>query len=106
MTSHPIEDAKIAEAIESAGKTLEDQNITFEVLGAAQISDWLKDKPRLVDDFFSRPWVVPFCGPDALEEIGKRLNADDVARYRRELKRFYGDFQSARSWDSGSKPTW
>jgi hypothetical protein len=89
MTSYPIEDAKLAEAIESAGKKLEDQKIVFEVLGEAQLSEWLKDKPRIVDDFFSRPWVEPFCGPDALKEIGKRLNAQDVAQYRKELKRFY-----------------
>ncbi len=72
MTSHPIEDTKIAEAIESAGKKLEEQSIKFEVLGEAQISDWLKDKPRIVDDFFGRPWVEPFCGSGALKEIDKR----------------------------------
>jgi hypothetical protein len=89
MTSYPIEDAKLAEAIESAGRKLDAQRIPFEVLGEAQISEWLKDKPRIVDDFFSRPWVEPFCGPDAVKEIGKRLNAQDVAKYRKELRRFY-----------------
>jgi hypothetical protein len=81
MTSYPIEDAKLAEAIESAGRKLDAQRIPFEVLGEAQISEWLKDKPRIVDDFFSRPWVEPFCGPDAIKQIGKRLNAQDVAKY-------------------------
>ena len=89
MTSHQIEDAKIAEAVESEGKRLEDQNISFEVLGAAQISLWLKDQPGLVDDFFSRPWVEAFCGTDALQKLGKKLNAVDVAKYRQELKKFY-----------------
>lgn len=89
MTSHPIEDAKIAEAIEAAAEILEARQITFEVLGETQISDWLKGKPRIVDEFFSRPWIEPFCGPDALKELGHRLSADDVAKYRKELKRFY-----------------
>jgi energy-coupling factor transporter ATP-binding protein EcfA2 len=89
MTSHQIEDAKIAEAIEAGGNRLEAQGITFEVLGAEQMSIWLKDQPRLVDDFFSRPWVEAFCGTDALKLLGKRLNAVDVAKYRGELKKFY-----------------
>jgi hypothetical protein len=89
MTSHGIEDAKISESIEAAGKRLETVEIDFEVLGALQISIWLKDKPSLVDDFFSRPWVEAFCGVDALQQLGKRLNAAEVAGYRRELKRFY-----------------
>jgi transcriptional regulator with XRE-family HTH domain len=89
MTSQQIEDAKIAEVVESEGKRLEAQNISFEVLGAAQISLWLKDQPGLVDDFFSHPWVEAFCGTDALQKLGKKLNAVDVAKYRQELKTFY-----------------
>lgn len=89
MTSHGIEDAKLSESIEGAGKRLEAVGIEFEVLGASQISIWLKDHPSLVDDFFSRPWVEAFCGVDALQPLGKRLNAAAVADYRRELKRFY-----------------
>lgn len=50
MTSHEIEDTKIADAIEAAGARLEKDGIEFEVLGALQISIWLKDKPRIVDD--------------------------------------------------------
>src|SRR5207302_6687167 len=72
MTSHPIEDANTVEAIEVAAKELEAQDINFEVLGALQISTWLKDQPHIVDDFFSRPWVEAFCGPGARQHLGKR----------------------------------
>jgi hypothetical protein len=89
MTSHEIEDTKIAEAIEAAGTRLEKEGIEFEVLGALQISLWLKDEPRVVDDFFSRAVVEAFCGADAIAKIGHRLNSEQVARYRRELRRFY-----------------
>jgi len=89
MTAHGIEDAKISESIEAAGERLEAVGIEFEVLGASQISVWLKDQPSVVDDFFSRPWVEAFCGVGALQQLGKRLNAAVVADYRRELKRFY-----------------
>ena len=89
MTSHEIEGTRIAEAIEAAGTRLERDGIAFEVLGALQISFWLKDEPRIVDDFFSRAVVEAFCGADAIAKLGQRLNAENVARYRRELRRFY-----------------
>jgi energy-coupling factor transporter ATP-binding protein EcfA2 len=89
MTSHPIEDTKIADAIVSAQTQLSKHDIEFEILGKEQISTWLKDQPRIVDDFFSRGWVEAFCGPDTLSTLKKRLNAETVARYRIRLKRFY-----------------
>lgn len=89
MTSHEIEDTKIAEAIEAAGTRLEKDGIEFEVMGALQISLWLKDEPRIVDDFFSRAVVEAFCGADAIATLGQRLNAEKVARYRQKLGKFY-----------------
>jgi len=89
MTSHPIEDTKIADAVVAAQTMLSKHDVAFEVLGQEQISTWLKDQPRIVDDFFSRGWVEAFCGPGAHLTIEKRLNAETVARYRLRLKRFY-----------------
>jgi len=89
MTSHPIEDTKIADAVVAAQTRLDEHRIDFELLGQEQISTWLKDQPRIVDDFFSRGWVEAFCGPEALPALEKRLNAETVARYRLRLKRFY-----------------
>src|SRR5260370_1315134 len=51
MTAHPIEDTKIADAIIAAQAQLSKHDIEFEVLGKEQISTWLKDQPRIVDDF-------------------------------------------------------
>lgn len=89
MTAHPIEDTKIADAIIATQEQLSKEDIEFEVLGKEQISTWLKDQPRIVDDFFSRVWVEAFCGPESLPVLEKRLNAEAVARYRIQLKRFY-----------------
>ena len=89
MTAHPIEDTKIADAIIAAQTQLSKHDIEFEVLGKEQISTWLKDQPRIVDDFFSRGWVEAFCGPGILPVLERRLNAEAVARYRIQLKRFY-----------------
>jgi energy-coupling factor transporter ATP-binding protein EcfA2 len=89
MTSYPIEDTKIADAIVTAETRLSEHDIEFEVLGQEQLSSWLKDQPRIVDDFFSRGWVEAFCGSAILPAFEKRLNAEMVARYRLRLKRFY-----------------
>jgi len=89
MTSHPIEDTKIGDAIEAAAKRLEALEITFEVIGQERLSEWLKDHPRIVDDFFSRAWVEVFCGPDAVKQMTRRMNANEIAEYRVKLKKFY-----------------
>jgi hypothetical protein len=89
MTSHPIEDTKIGDAIEAAAKRLEALDITFEVIGQERFSEWLKDQPRIVDDFFSRAWVEEFCGPEAAKQLTRRMNAEKVAEYRVRLRKFY-----------------
>jgi hypothetical protein len=48
MTSHPIEDTKIADAIETEAARLEALGITFEVWGQERFSTWLKtNQPSL-----------------------------------------------------------
>ena len=49
----------------------------------------LKDQPRLVDDFFGRAAVTAFCGQDAADRLGERLDGRDVAEYRRRLHDLY-----------------
>jgi hypothetical protein len=89
LTSHPIEDTKIGDAIEAEAKRLEASGIAFEVIGQERLSEWLKDHPRIVDDFFSRAWVEQFCGAEAAKELTRRMNAATVAEYRIRLKKFY-----------------
>jgi len=42
-----------------------------------------------VDDFFGRAWVEAFCGGDAARTLGDRLDASEVAEFRRQLGFFY-----------------
>ncbi len=88
-TSHSTESTGVAEAIEAAAQRLEAMDIRFDVLGAEQLSLWLKEQPTIVDDFFSRAWVQAFCGTDALHLVGTRLNSSEVASYRKALHDFY-----------------
>jgi hypothetical protein len=89
MTSHQIEDTKIADAIETEARRLETLDITFEIWGQERFSSWLKDQPAIVDDFFSRAWVEEFCGTDAANGLTRRMNAEKVAEYRVKLRKFY-----------------
>ncbi len=49
----------------------------------------MKDHPALVDDFFGRPVVTAFCGPEAAAALGQRLDGRDVAEFRRRLHDLY-----------------
>jgi hypothetical protein len=54
-----------------------------------EMSRRLKSRPEIVDDFFGRDWTIEFCGPDASERLGNRLDAAAVARLRQELLNLY-----------------
>jgi hypothetical protein len=89
MTAHPIEEKSIADAIVLGQERLNKLDVEFEVLGQDQISVWLKDQPKTVDDFFSRVWVQPFCNPGSMAALSSRLNGETVALFRTKLKAFY-----------------
>ena len=61
----------------------------FEVWDQEELSEKLKGRPELVDDFFGRPWVKAFCGEGAATELGNRLDAREMADLRQELARIY-----------------
>lgn len=75
--------------VEAQHDVLRHRGITFVVWDSHQLSLKLKDLPRLVDDFFGRAWVAAFCGQDIADHLGKRLDATDVATFRRNMAAFY-----------------
>jgi len=75
---------------------LERQNAVLKQLGCQMvawdleaISKRLKDHPDLVDDFFGRPWVVEFCGIEAADALGTRLDRSRINDFRDRLGQFY-----------------
>ena len=90
-TSSPARTTPVIDEIECLGKRLREQTIDFEVWDQESISAKLKEYPELVDDFFGRPWVAAFCGDDAANRLGKRLDVQDMAKLRRELARVYAN---------------
>jgi hypothetical protein len=54
-----------------------------------EVSSLLKDQPRIVDDFFGRPWVERFCGPDAVQALENNLSHQDSRDLRAGLRDLY-----------------
>lgn len=84
-----LEQTQAADRIEQERGRLAERGIAFEVWDETALSAVLKDQPRLVDDFFGREAVRVFCGEQAADELGQRLDASEVVEYRAGLLRLY-----------------
>lgn len=89
-TSFDLTDTRLDEALRRAAESLGEVGIEFVPWGAAQVSDLLRTHPELVDDFFGRGWVEPFCGPEGLARVRDRLAFEDVQTLRQRLGVLYG----------------
>lgn len=88
-TSYDLTDTKLDAAVRRAAITLGAREIEFESWGAVEISNMLKTLPELVDDFFGRAWVEPFCGPEGLQRVQRRLEWIDAQSLREKLLAHY-----------------
>ena len=88
-TSSSARSTQILGKIEELARHLDPRPILFEVWDQEEISEKLKSRPELVDDFFGRPWVKAFCGEEAATQLGNRLDAWEMKALRRELAHIY-----------------
>jgi hypothetical protein len=65
---------QLATALEDLVKSLKERGVSLVPWDAEQLSRRLKGLPELVDDFFGRPWVREFCGPEAEAALSPRLD--------------------------------
>jgi len=75
--------------VEVECQTLSAKGIKFDIWDADELGQMLKGKPKLVDDFFGREWVKLFCGKEAADQLGTRLDAKMVREFRRLFGRLY-----------------
>jgi hypothetical protein len=61
-TSFDLQATRLDAAIREQTERLAELGITYVPWGVQEVSTLLKDQPRIVDDFFGRPWVERFCG--------------------------------------------
>ena len=76
--------------VERQRTALRDRGIALETWDSSELSLKLKGLPDLVDDFFSREWVRVFCGPDAANSLGNRLDAASMVGFVKSSSRFTG----------------
>lgn len=80
----------LADEVEAQAIECRKQNIEFVPLDVNRLSDILKRHPDLVDDFFDRPWVEAFCGPEAARTLGgRKLTKEQRIQSRRQLRELY-----------------
>lgn len=81
---------ELAEEIERQRTQCEAVNITFEPLDRDRLSLILKEHPDLVDDFFGRPWVEAFNGPEAAAHLsGRKLSHEQKLNARHFIQTLY-----------------
>ncbi|MET7715339.1 NACHT domain-containing protein [Streptomyces sp. NPDC005407] len=88
-TSFDLQDTKLDTAIREQTERLTKLKITFVPWGVQEVCHLLKSQPRIVDDFFGRPWVECFCGPDAAQALAHNLPYQDSRELRAALRDLY-----------------
>jgi hypothetical protein len=88
-TSYDLTDTGLDAALRRAAESLDEKGIEFLPWGSVQVSERLRSHADLVDDFFGRAWVEPFCGPEGLEQVRDRLVFADAQTLRERLAVHY-----------------
>ncbi|MBB1517402.1 hypothetical protein H5398_15715 [Tessaracoccus sp. MC1679] len=88
-TSSSLRDVKLDSAVRAAYERLAAEGIEFKAWGAEEVSDRLRNEPRLVDDFFGRAWVNTFCGEDRAAELVRRITPEQARAARLALGGLY-----------------
>jgi DNA replication protein DnaC len=89
-TSESLRSAERSDEVENQRDRLEEKNIEFKPWDLDELSERMKNYPKIVDDFFGRPYVESFNGREAAESLGSRLDVKDVEEFRDDLGSFYG----------------
>ena len=82
-------DPKVTHALETARDNLSSHGIAFEPLFSTELTERLKEHPRIIDDFFGRAWVKEICTPEQLAELANHLPARALASLPSRLHAFY-----------------
>jgi hypothetical protein len=109
-TSFDLQATKLDAAVRQQTERLARLGIEFVPWGVQEVSTLLKDEPRIVDDFFDRPWVERFCGREASQALRRNLTAGDARDLRAGLRDLYravfyaqGGVGSAEGGEAGSE---
>lgn len=104
-TTFDFRDRELDEAIRDATDRLEANGVKFITWDAERLNELLRKQPRLVERFFGRHWVGPFCGPNKLKDLPDvKLDHTETRILRTRLRSLYqaafAAFASLRPADS------
>lgn len=88
-TSRSLAPIQLADRLETEKGRMAGRGVALTLWDADELDILMKDHPVLVDDFFGRPVVAAFCGPEAAAGLGQRLDGRELAEYRRRLLHLY-----------------
>jgi hypothetical protein len=88
-TSHSLAPIQLADRLKTEKERMAGHGVALTTWDADELDILMKDHPELVDDFFGRPVVTAFCGPEAAAGLRQRLDGRDLAEYRRRLHNLY-----------------
>jgi hypothetical protein len=88
-TNHSLAPTQLADRLKTEKERLAGHGVALRPWDADELDILMKDHPELVDDFFGRPVVTAFCGPEAAAGLGRRLDGGELAEYRRRLHSVY-----------------
>ena len=88
-TKESLKQKDRADEIEVQREILKEKGITLAEWDCIQLSTKLKGYPKIVDDFFGRPWVEAFFGENEANKLGNRLDNQQVVSFRELCARFY-----------------
>lgn len=84
-----LSNTKVQDEIEEQTAILKRKGISLVVLGAEELSERLRRYPRLLLDFFGRPWTKAFIGDSIDQALLNTLDGSEIARVRAQLVRVY-----------------
>ena len=88
-TKEDLRAVQRSEEIERQRAILNASAIDFSIWDAFELNLQLKDRARIVDDFFGRAWVEAFCCIEDLEKVKNRIDGPGATKIRADLKNLY-----------------
>jgi hypothetical protein len=89
-TTFDFRERDLDQAVRVASTRLEAVGVEFVPWDSERVNELLRDQPRLVERFFGREWVGPFCGHHNLALLGPRhLDGQEVHKLRQGLGALY-----------------
>jgi hypothetical protein len=90
-TRESLKPTQRSQEFERQANELSKKAITLTPWDSGALDELLKNQPELVDDFFGRQWVKLFCGEEVALNLGRRLDASEVQKFRHDLRAFYSN---------------